>query len=1055
MIKRKQYKLYVIFCAVIACVCCFLPFLLKEKTKANAEYSVETSAELRESYMLGETFTIPDGALVQGETRYQAEQSMLVFPDGTINANKEQVLSQTGNYTVLYTAKVGENNVVAQKAFSVVDSYYSFSGESADNGAFECVDSFNMAPGSDLSGVRVRIPKGSTFNVNEAFDVSDLTKDNPVITLYPYNNTFLMGKNGKTIQANDIQIILTDYYDPNNYIVLTFHWVKAAYVSPTTFTSPLNYWAGVADSPMYCMTPSSADGSFDYNGVSYTRMGTYYGINAYYLRSDLWKDAAGNDISHNAMNAALPEGAVYSESVGLSLYYDQETMSVYASDTNAKKFVTNLGLSEVYGEKAFKGFTGDKFYLSIRGDDYRTSSGTSTNDLAVDFEISNILGRSGSDLHTANMPNDDVAPLIQVDGQDGTFTVAKGETIKIPTPVIKDVNFKSLVSEVYFGYGTPQQTLVAIEDGTVVFSRLGDYTIVYTAEDTFGNVSVAKIGLKCKIFPDNRSLRLQVEEVESPEAGAILSLPTYALEGNVGKTVKISYAYGDGVFTEVKDDAFFVEHVGKYTLRYEYSDFLVSYVYEYEFTSVPSDNIAFNLAALPKYFVKGSTYTLERLKAFKYTEADPTECDIVTYVSEDGGAFYEIDANAYEVKADNTVRFKYVLGGREEFSATVPVVSGLMSSSGRYFASKHFITTDFDFEEKDASIEFKPTNPTVSTMEFVNPISLSNLYLDFLLPLGESNYDGVEVTLTDYYDYSRSFTVRYKRQWTESGGGYYHYIVSCNGSTVINYETHYENTPLQIYYENGKIIAADGVFDVDGIVSTDKVLLTIAIKNATVGESRLVLRKLNNVVFSAYLYDTTRPQLYYEKDCAIYEKLGKEITIYPAMATDVLSAFVIDNLSMWVEGPNRSAVTALDGTVLNAGIDVTKEYTFRLDQTGVYTVYYKYVDTNGNPYTSEYKIYILDDEAPTLTLDGGYNENTVVTVKKGKAYTVQTYKVEDNKTAAENLIVSVMAYAPDFCVSPVKNGKIVFNAKGTWRIYYYCLDEMGNCSLTYYTVKVK
>ncbi len=1065
---KKKYKIYAAVCAFVAAICCLLPFVLKGKTVANASYAVETSETVRESYMLGEKFTIPSGELVEGDNRYQAEESMLKFPDGTINVAKEQTLSQMGDYALLYTAKVEGKTVSAQKTFTVVDSYYTFSGDSAENAKYEWTDAFNMAPESDLSGLRLQIPMGSTFHINEPFDVSTLTKEEPVITIYPYSSTFLMGQNGKTVQADELQIVLTDYYDPTNYIVLTYYWVKPEYTGTGRYTNSLQYWAGSKDSPMYCMAPSSAETAFEYNGATYVRSGTYYGTDAWYYRSDVWKlverDDSGAIISERelidhegkySMDAALPEGAEYSHSVGLSLYFDYETKDLYATNLQAgKKFVTNLGLSEVYGDKAFKGFTRDKFYVSIRGNNYRVASGQSTNDAVLDVEISNLAGRYGDDLFVENMSEDTNPPHIQLEGVEGTVTVAKGEKIKIPTPVVKDVDLKRVVSEVYYGYGTAQQSYVAIHNGTFTPSRVGYYTIVYTAEDYFGNVSTYEVNLQCKLMPDNQSLRLVVDEVESPEAGAKLKLPQYSLEGNYGKTAKVYYAYADGEFVEVdENEGFFVEHVGDYKIRYEYWDLFVSYEYEYEFTSVASQNVTFTQAVLPNYFVKGNTYTLERLGAFTYTEENPEQCALETYVSEDGGAYRLIDANAYVVQANETVRFKYVLDSKEEYSEVRPVK--VVRNGNDIYMWKHFATNDFDITEDYNKLVFTPKNAEVNTAEFVNPISLSNFALNIRTPEGYAEFNSIEITLTDYYDHSRQVKANCVRNMVyATTGDYYGCVINCAGSQYIDNATHFEGNSLQVSYSQGKLFVGKGIFAIDGMLGSDKVLLSFALKGANPDESKIEVMKLNNVVLSDYRVDDSLPQLGYRRDCADYEKLGAEITVYPAEATDVLSTFVLGNLKMWVKGPNNSDVTATDGTVLNEGIDPTKSYTFRLEKRGTYTVTYTYTDTNGNPVSSNYRINILDDEAPTITLNGGYNENTLVKAKVGETHKVQTYVVTDNQTPERNLIVDVISEAPDMCVWPVY-GEVVFTMKGTWRIYYYCLDERGNMSYTYYTVQVE
>ncbi len=1061
----KTKNLFLKICILVAIVCSTLLFVTLGRTRASAEYFAETKETLRESYMLGEKFVIPDGVLVSGENRYQAEEQMLVFPDGTINEEKDQVLSQTGEYALIYAAEIDGETVSAQTGFSVVDSYYSYSGDTAEKSSYAYTDTFNMAPNSDVSGLKLQLANGSTFNVNEAFDVNELTEDMAVASFYSYNNTFLMGMNGKTVQAHDFEIILTDYYDADNYIAIDVFWILPGGVGNDRYASFIHYAASANGSSFMAMA-SSASGTVSYNGATYIKRNkdvSFYGAavdGESAARSDFYVDADGKLLTTNGRYdewvTTLNVEEQYSTSKPFSVYYDNQTKDVYASFGSSKKFVTNVGLSSVYGEKAFKGFTGDKFYVSIRANNYKTSSGGSSRDLVADLEVSTLVGRTGSALLAENMPNDITPPHISVAGIGKELSIAKGDKIAIPAPIVKDRNLKSVVSEVYFAYGTSQQSIVAVKDGCFTPNRLGEYTVLYTAEDTSHNVSKARLNMRCKIFDGNRSLGLNVEEVESPQAGTLLTLPAFELVGeNPEKKAKVFYAYNGGSYQELDESgSFFIDHVGEYTVRYEYSDLLVSYAYAYNFTSIASDNVTFNAAVLPKYLLKGATYTLENLYAYKYEESDPTKCKVLTYVSEDEGQFTEINANAYTVRATASVRFKYVLDGKESYSESFPV-RNVKDADGGIVLAKYFVTQDFSYEEQKSQIVFTPTK-TNSTMEFINPVSVSNFHLAFRIPKGYDNYDGVEVALTDYYDRSKTVKITYVRIKNTSKD-YWAYGVQYNGKLQTVYEKRFEDNLWQLFYQANKLYDNAGKsIDLNGVFTGGKVLVAITTLNtATPQDCRLELRQLNNVVLGNARSDQISPQIAYQKNSALYETLGTEITVYPASVADVHTPFVLEKLEMYVKGPNNSQVTALDGTVLDAGCDPTKAYTFKIEKNGRYTVYYKYTDQNGISTSRQYYVYILDNQKPTFELSDGYNENTVVSAPLNETYTVQSYTAYDTVTAAEELQISVMAKTPDGSMKIVKNGTLTLDEKGLWTICYYCADAMGNFVTAYYYVTVE
>ncbi len=1057
MIKGATRNLLIKVLIVVLAVSCLFGLGNFHKEPIKVLCDVTTVQEVKEKYMLGETFDLPDGKIVQGDDYYEATESTLIYPDGVASQAKQHTLSQKGEYKIVYVANADGKNLTAEKKFAVVDAYYTFTGDGANNASFKLVDEFAMAPEQDISGVSVSLSKNSVLEINEVFDASVLTKDVPVTTIYPYNNTFLMNKSHGYIEAFNIEIVLTDYYDPSNYIILAYRWQD-------NFVSYTGEQLATNEKAPYMDYVASTKGS---------EFPRWYGTWSYLKRSDFWKDANGNPInsfvsgnSHYVGND-LPAGAIYDYSVGISLYFDYETFTVYGDQINQTSknispvLVADLSSIEKYGDKAFTGFTEGKFKISFRADDYKPITGYAETELTCNFEISNILGKTGEELQPDSMPKDTNAPYIFIEGAGNKVIVAKGEEVKLPAVHVRDVDLKSVVSQVYYGYGTSQESLVAVKDGKFTPSRVGNYTVIYTATDEFGNVATKSIDIEAKILPNNQSLSLEVEQVESAEAGKDLNLPDYTLIGeSIDKYVKVYYAYNDGEFIEITDTAsFFVEHVGKYTIRYEYYNLLSTYEFKYDFNSVASTAVSFVQAIMPRYYVNGSTYTLENYTAFKYTATDPVETEPEVYVSEDGADFEEINAKAYTVGAIKSVQFKYALDGAEEYSAVIPVLN-LKDEDGNYVLAEHFVSDDFDYVENFTNVTFMPKKATGNYMEFVNPISFSNWQLQLTPVLGAANYESIIITLTDYYNPENVVTINYGRQTVNAGkeNEYDALNVKINGQMQIDYQTHYEGTPVTFYCKNNRIYLAKFIFNIGEVISNDKVILGITVNGVSdLDKAQLEIGKINNVVLGKPGADTAKPQLYYKKTGALYEDLNSEFTIHPAVASDVLSGFVVNSLKMWVEGPNKSTVVALDGTELKDKnvVDATKAYTFKLTKEGRYKVNYEYTDTNGNNITAGYAIYTDDSVAPNITIDGGYNENTVVKVKLGTEYTLQTCTVSDNATPVEELYLSVLVKTPaGYFVKPA-DGKITLNAKGTYIVYYHCMDSTTNTTTTYYTLEVE
>ena len=178
---------------------------------------------------------------------------------------------------------------------------------------------------------------------------------------------------------------------------------------------------------------------------------------------------------------------------------------------------------------------------------------------------------------------------------------------------------------------------------------------------------------------------------------------------------------------------------------------------------------------------------------------------------------------------------------------------------------------------------------------------------------------------------------------------------------------------------------------------------------------------------------------------------GSEITLVPSDVSDVLSPYLKRNFRMTVSGANDEIMTAVDGTVLNSQCDPTKPYTVKLEEYGTYTVRYSYTDWTGETVPKTLTIDVLDRIPPTIKLNDGYGERTLVKTSAGKKINLVGYEVSDNDTKPEDLTVAIIVMNPRNEAIKV-NGELELNLKGEYKVYYYCYDAYGNYAFTYYTI---
>jgi len=940
-------------------------------------------------------------------------------------------------------------------------AYYEFVSEDETalmNASYEYVDKINMNSKEDIPGLRVTVPINTTFTLNEELDVSTLDKETPLITIYPYNNTFLMGRNGKTVEAYDIQIRLTDCGDPDNYVVFQYHWTYKEQTPSTRFTSNLYYMAGFSGSKLTAMIPESNSDfkklvevnkkvPFIFNNERYVVQKDGYGTYTGLFRSDFYTN------SDEEYGAAASENSEYSKSFGLSYYFDYSTFDIYAKDTTVGlRHVTNVGCADVYDGKAFKGFTGNKAYLSISAENYNASNANAAISPEFNVEITNILGRTGTDLDKKIPVEDKFSPNIFVENVNdfsSMLYIAKGENITIPRMSAYDKNLARQGYVVYSDYGKDSQSIVYVKDRQFSPNKIGNYTILYWAEDANKNTTTRELNLYCREYKDGKSLNIDWNGVGTVYAGEKFTLPRVGVvSDNVNFNVETYYKFASGDYEKITSDELVLNNVGEYSLKYVLSNSLVSYDFEYQITTEPSNKIEFLDYKLPTYLIKGGEYTLDAPKVLTYNSEYPTEQYAEIYVSEDSGEYKKIDYADYTVGATNNAKFKLKYGEVEkEIETVVSVVD--VGYSDKLDKSKYFIFgNEITISKSSSNISFATSSGLSEDIKFINAISMENFSLEFMVPKDKDNFSGVKITLTDFYNSAIQETFSVTKDTTRNGKFCFKY-----GSTIIAYDPLFAGTAFTVEYVEGKIRCQNDYIKFDEKFSSDKVYLSISLTGVT-GQSELQLKSINGSSVNSISRDNGKPTFTVDKSIGLYAKQNEIITLNSVTVSDVFSPFLRKNLYMEVKNPDGSILTSIEGVKLDKYCDVTKTYTIQLESEGAYSVAYYYTSIKGNPSTYNYYIYTKDNTPPTITLNDGYNEETVVEVKVDKEYVVCGYQASDNATPNSNLIVSIMSFSPSQVIETIVDNKIVFNEKGTWKIYYWCYDEIGNYSYTYYTVKV-
>ena len=1063
MKTKRKIKSFLLGVLMTAVTVCGATSLFGEKTEVSAE--VRESQAIMQTYIRNDVFTVPDAKIVHKDKEYDATKSILVYPDGNAYEGGEHILTQEGEYTLKYIAELGGENLIAEKQFTVVASYYSFEStekntNSLKSASYEFVDSFEMTPNDENSGLRVSIPVDTKFQVNQAIDLTTL-KDQPIITIYPYNDTFLLGRDGKTVEAHDIVVTLTDCNDPNNYIELQYHWTTR---EQTSYFAPILYYmAGTCGSERTSFDEKSTatEKSFEYNGKFYEKRKTGLGMYSLYDRSDVYGERAEDGtvtVTRPGNKQQLSVNDEYVKSCGFSFYFDNQTNEVYAGEilggTSVQKprLVSNTSQAEIYGEKAFKGFSTGKVYLTVHAEQYNSSNSYAGTVFATNLEISNICGMTGTQLNKGeNTAKDTTKPYIFIDGvenEEQTLHTQKGSEILFPNAKVYDSNLKGFTTFVYFNYGKDNQVSVAHANGKFTAAKVGTYTIIYKAVDTFGNTQTKLLHVISTQGESNAPLTFSVEKVTEAQAGKELVLPISTLTSkNIGAFTKAYYSYNGEEYIPVEDESFFIEHVGEYSLKYVYGDLVHNYEYEYKFNAAPSDVVTFDEVCLPYYFIKGAKYTLDDLYAYVYTEVNSKATITEMFISEDGQDFVKIDSSVYEVKANENVVVKYVCNGQETVSESIPVVDVGFNGElkkGAYFQGEGF-TRESDYEGTLYASERTGNN----TLQFINTVSLSNFSFEYIIPEGYTNFKYLEFTLTDYYDRNNFFTVNVRRNASLNNQ-----IAFVIGEEFAFSSTLFENSVALFYYRSNKIFLRDSFIDIGTKFITDKALFEVRLIEAT-GKNGVKIRQIGNSVLDSMTYDAMPSLMSFADSLAVSVEAGEVITVSAPNIFDTFSPFLKSGLALYATAPDGTNIKTLEGVALERGCDPLGTYSFKVEQSGIYWIYYEYNDQKGNSIIISASMSIKDKEAPLLVLASGYNSETVVEAKLNTVHEIQSYTCTDNKTRAEKLSMSIVILKPTGEIYVEDEKSITLDSKGEWRIIYYCIDGDGNATTEYYTINVQ
>ncbi|MBP3423246.1 MAG: hypothetical protein J6K86_05730 [Clostridia bacterium] len=989
MSKLKKLLVTSLSAALLgACIVPVASALVKASATENWS-EVEIGAE----YLVDEKVTIPERTLTIGGETYEAAIKM-TYPNGSTKwiESGEFVLETAGEYALTYEVFVGQRSYTETEEFFVANKLWSVSNAKS---------SVEYGTVGETNALLVRLAKGDTLTFNKIVNLADYTSSEDLL------KGFI---NPDTVGSNDFEKLIfkfTDAYDPSQ--VLT---VRANKSTGSVNATCGSYWTAAG--------PNQTLGGWDENAKHFnikTQVddgicGTYRGVSFCSLKGT-W------------IGSSLPFATeeVTADTEHFTIRFDQATKEVTVLDRSNARLVADLDKPEYYeSEPLWKGFTSGQVIVSVMAEDYAAET--------ANFAISKLFGY---DLSVENKFVEEDAPIITVDVDEKyvAYDAALDRYSFIPEavvggkyPVPEATAFDGysgdleVQTNVYFDY---VNTKVGrkITNGTFDVHSSGIYAIVYTAKDEMGNVA-ERIYWVSAVKKSETPLALTVNKGDATTNGICgerITLADYSVTGGSGDpVVTITATCGETVL-DVTDGALLAEQAGAWTITYQAKDYSGITVEDtYEITVALGDKPVFiDLPVFPRYLISGMEYVVPTVNAYDYSSGTKVEKLAELEVTDANGTKAYKAGEAYTPVADanGSIGLRFVCE-----SASAPIEIGVVTpkteAARGVEIEKMFISEGVDIVRDKNGLTMTSTVDGSFSWLFANALAADGASVKTKGIQGESTFDGMKVTFTDYEDSSIAVTMYVEHN--ERGTllvkfGDTNREITKGFNLTID-ESGRALNEITFSYKVGK-------FYVDSLgvnVKTDdngqafngfpsgKIYMSSETFGVEAGE-KYIIEQIDNHVIGARARDAASPRVAITGNYGGLYNVNSEYVVTSALASDVIDPNV--DCSVTVTSPSGKVVKDVNGVELQ-NVPANIDYTIKLVEYGQYQVTYKSTDWAGEEGVSTYAVNIFDQRAPKLSIKGEWS----ATAKVGDVVVLPEVEIRDDSSSFYEISVYRMVRNP-------------------------------------------
>ena len=1061
-------KKIVISILAIMALCCTL---FSVAAFADGESATLVTPSSYDLWQYGTTVSLPSNQLqFAGET--QDANVLVTYPDGkTTTTESTFVLTMEGNYVVEYSAqftggtqKVEETVVVKKPLYYTkngvveLNSTYKYS----DHAAPSVASTNAVTKNSSVTGLKVALPKGDVFEYGKVIDLKGKTTADILIKLA------ITPEEIGTADVSSFQIILTDVYNPNNYIIVE----TRSQQSPQSINYVASWatWEG-AEGETVAQLPTG----FNWNG----NVSKYIVDNGTVSRFNLAGLTEASRVAATNGDAGFKPAleSIADNAFALSMNYAEGSLhNVFSPHSGA--YSATDGITNRYGKKSlladlndpthydvlWKGFTTGECFLSIKADGYAGS--------AFNFVITEISGQdvSSDAWDVTDRGNSQVEVLTGAYG-DTLPNAMLGREYKLFDAVCGNQYYGDLevIPEVTHEDGTT----AVVTNGKFLAEKEGVYTIKYVAKNYFGVPYTKTFTITCLKESDVPAHVIQYvneNEVEKAGiAGVYVDLAEVTTTGGLGIPEIVAKVTCGNEVLEVKDNRFFPTHAGIYNVVITSTDHVGSTdSIEYDVEIGTGDKpVYLSTVVVPKYFISGTEYKLPTINAYDYTDGSGTPVQAkIAYVDANGVKFAL--GNTIKPMADQYTNTVDVIYYTDSFDAEgniifadIPLVD-IYGANGKIDLTKMFDSNGITFAAAAANTTAKFNADAKAT--YINPRGANGLELRFKGVAEKANYEHFVITLTDYENPSQQVRFYYSPNGSDKTTFRINSLDSApfeagqalnandrmglkldTYNKLVQFDVNSSTKPKIETYLNGETFNG---------FSSRKVYVEYQFIGVR-GESEIVIESLSGQAITNRS-NNAAPTSSIEGEYMGFKSLGDVARIPFVLFTDALDPEVVGAVT--VKLPNGSYATAEDGTYLyNAPCD--KDYFLKTTTYGSYVVSFTATDSMGKTADYSYLLNVMDETSPEIILQKTEFVDGVV----GQKMTLPSAVAYDNVDGQVKVFIfveSTMGQLYRLNEEDEKGNqtfKLSFtpNKAGVWRAVYVARDSVGNQTIEIYEFQVK